>query len=51
MEVGHGQWREAVSVLRSFGYSISLISKNGNLEPFDEEKVEGWSNILAQVST
>ncbi|MBP0012722.1 MAG: FkbM family methyltransferase [Roseofilum sp. SBFL] len=50
MEVGHGQWREAVSALNHFGYSINLINKQGQLEPFDEDRVEGWSNILAQLS-
>ncbi|MDJ1168137.1 FkbM family methyltransferase [Roseofilum sp. BLCC_M154] len=50
MEVGHGQWHEAISVLKNFGYSISLINKPGYLEPFNEYKIKGWSNILAELS-
>lgn len=48
MEVGHGRWRESLDKLHHYDYSIHLIERDGSLRPFEEEKLTGWSNIIAK---
>lgn len=47
MEIGHGQWRECMDLLRSHGYSIDLICRDGSLQSFEEGKLKGWDNVIA----
>lgn len=47
MEVGHGEWRRCIDMLKTRGYSVHAIGPRGGLEAFDEERVGGWCNVLA----
>ncbi|BAZ01862.1 methyltransferase FkbM [Tolypothrix tenuis PCC 7101] len=51
MEIGHGQWREALDLLRSYNYSVKLISRNGSLLNFNESSLKGWDNVIAYPKT
>ncbi len=48
MEIGHGLWRESLSLLQDHRYSINLIRRDGSIQPFDDEFLTGWDNIIAQ---
>lgn len=51
MEVGQGQWREAIEKLRVCGYSIDFVSDDGSLKPLKEEDIGGWNYVLAQANS
>ena len=47
MEVGHGEWRRSIATLEAHGYSIHAIGEGGCLEPFVDDRVGAWCNVLA----
>ena len=48
MEIGHGEWKAAIALLQQYGYFIELIGHDGKLNPFQENHLTGWDNILAR---
>jgi FkbM family methyltransferase len=51
MEVGHGQWQDALNLLRSYDYKIDLICRDGSLVPFEQSNLKGWDNIIARPNS
>ncbi len=47
MEVGHGEWRRCVEILRESGFAVHAIGTRGDLDPLDPDNLRGWSNVLA----